>query len=175
MKHILFIGDSLVEFFDWQKRFPGHTIANLGIAGETVEGLYSRIRKIIRQFPSPDLVLIMTGINNVATEDIGFLGSYRKIVEALSSAYPHARIVLHALLPTLLPWIPKEIIREVNRSVHKIAQETNTEVLDLHNRFVDPQGNPIKDYLLPDGVHLSEKGYARWAEVLTRIIDKSET
>jgi lysophospholipase L1-like esterase len=175
MKHILFIGDSLVEFFDWQKRFSGHTIANLGIAGETVEGLCSRIGKIIRKFPSPDLILIMTGINNVAMEDLGFLDSYRKVVEALSSAYPHTRIVLHTLLPTLLPWIPKETIREVNRSVHKIAQEMNTEVLDLYNRFVDPQGNPIKDYLLPDGVHLSEKGYARWAEVLTRIIDKSET
>jgi lysophospholipase L1-like esterase len=175
MKHILFIGDSLVEFFDWQKRFSGHTIANLGIAGETVEGLYSRIRKIIRKFPSPDLILIMTGINNVAMEDLGFLDSYRKVVEALSSAYPHTRIVLHTLLPTLLPWIPKETIREMNRLLHKIAQEMHTEVLDLHNRFVDPQGNPIKDYLLPDGVHLSEKGYARWAEVLTRIIDKSET
>ncbi|HUO76350.1 MAG TPA: GDSL-type esterase/lipase family protein [Thermodesulfovibrionales bacterium] len=175
MKHILFIGDSLVEFFDWQQRFSGHTIANLGIAGETVEGLYSRIGKIIRKFPSPDLILIMTGINNVAMEDLGFLDSYRKVVEALSSAYPRTRIVLHTLLPTLLPWIPKETIREMNRLLHKIAQETHTEVLDLYNRFVDPQGNPIKDYLLPDGVHLSEKGYARWVEVLTRIIDKSET
>ena len=175
MTNILFIGDSLVEFFDWQKRFPGHTIANLGTAGETVEGLHSRIGKIIREYPSPDLVLIMTGINNVAMEDLGFLDSYQGIVEALSSAYPHARIVLHTLLPTLLSWIPKATLREVNRSVHKIAQETNTEVLDLHPVFVDPQGNPIKDYLLPDGVHLSEKGYARWAEVLTRILDKSET
>jgi lysophospholipase L1-like esterase len=175
MKHILFIGDSLVEFFDWQGRFPGHTVANLGIAGETVEGLHSRIGKIIRQFPSPDLVLIMTGINNVAMEDIGFLGPYREIVDALSSAYPHTRIVLHTLLPTLLPWIPKERIQEVNRSLHKIAQETRTEVLDLHNMFVDPQGNPVRDYLLPDGVHLAEKGYSRWAEILSLIIHESET
>jgi lysophospholipase L1-like esterase len=174
MKNILFIGDSLVEFFDWQGRFPGHTIANLGIAGETVEGLHGRIGKIIRQFPSPDLVLIMTGINNVAMEDIGFLHSYQEIVKALSSAYPHARIVLHTLLPTLLPWVPDERIQEVNRSLHKIAQETCTEFLDLYNSFLDPQGNPLKDYLLPDGVHLSAKGYAHWAEALAPIIHKSE-
>jgi len=175
MTNILFIGDSLVEFFDWQGRFPGHTIANLGIAGETVEGLHSRIGKIIRKYPSPDLVLIMTGINNVAMEDLGLLDSYRGIIKALSSAYPHARIVLHTLLPTLLPWIPKERIQDVNGSLREIAHEMNTELLDLYPVFVSPQGNPIKDYLLPDGVHLSEKGYARWTEVLTRIIDKSET
>jgi len=174
MKNILFIGDSLVEFFDWQGRFPGYTIANLGVAGETVEGLHSRIEKIISKYPSPDLVLIMTGINNVAMEDLGFFDSYRGIIKALSSAYPHTRIVLHALLPTLLPWISNERIQEVNHSLHKIAQETRTEFLNLHSGFVDPQGNPIRDYLLPDGVHLSEKGYARWAEVLARIIHESE-
>ena len=166
MKNILFIGDSLVEFFDWQKRFPGYTIANLGIAGETVEGLLSRIARITGQFSSPDLILIMTGINNVAMEDLGFLDTYRKIVKALSSAYPHTRIILHTLLPTSLPWIPNETIREVNRSLHTIAQETRAEVLDLYSRFVDPRGEPVRDYLLPDGVHLSGKGYARWAEVL---------
>lgn len=175
MKHILFIGDSLVEFFDWQGRFPGHTIANLGIAGETVEGLYSRIGKIIRQYPSPDLVLIMTGINNVAMEDLGFIDSYRGILKALSSAYPRTRIVFHTLLPTLLPWIPRERIQEVNRSLHKIAQEMHIELLHLYTIFIDLQGNPIRDYLLPDGVHLSENGYSRWAEVLARLIYKNET
>lgn len=175
MTNILFIGDSLVEFFDWQGRFPGYTIANLGIAGETVEGLHSRIARITRKYPSPDLVLIMTGINNVAMEDFGFFKSYRGIVEALSSAYPDARIVLHTLLPTLLSWIPNQRIQEVNRSLHEIAHEMNTEFLDLNSIFIDPQGNPIKDYLFPDGVHLSEKGYLRWAEVLTQIIDRSET
>jgi lysophospholipase L1-like esterase len=171
MKNVLFIGDSLVEFFDWQGRFPGYTIANLGIAGETVEGLHARIGKIIRQYPSPNLLLIMTGINNVATEDLGFLDSYRGIVEALSSAYPHARIVLHSLLPTLLPWVPNERIQEVNLSLHTISRAMNVEFLDLYPVFIDPQGNPVRDYLLPDGVHLSEKGYSRWAEVLVRIID----
>jgi len=43
-KTILFIGDSLTEFFDWQKRFPGHKVVNLGSAGETVETLFDLAR-----------------------------------------------------------------------------------------------------------------------------------
>ncbi|HXX80762.1 MAG TPA: GDSL-type esterase/lipase family protein [Thermodesulfovibrionales bacterium] len=175
MKNILFIGDSLVELFDWQGRFPEYTIANLGISGETVEGLRARIGKIISKYASPDLVLIMTGINNVAMEEPGFFDSYRGTVKALSSAYPHARIVLHSLLPTLLPWVPNERIQEVNHSLREIAQEMKTEYLDLYSTFVDPQGNPVRNYLLPDGVHLSDKGYSRWAGVLAMIIHKRET
>jgi hypothetical protein len=37
--NILFLGHSLIEFFDWQKRFPDHLAVNLGKAGESVEGL----------------------------------------------------------------------------------------------------------------------------------------
>ena len=38
-KRFLFIGDSLVEFFNWQERFPDKKVYNFGSAGETAEGL----------------------------------------------------------------------------------------------------------------------------------------
>ena len=41
---MLFIGHSLVEFFDWQVRFPGHRAANLGVAGESVADIRSRAK-----------------------------------------------------------------------------------------------------------------------------------
>lgn len=170
MKKILFIGDSLIEFFDWQSRFPGHTIVNLGRAGETVEGLFSRVGGIIMKHPSPDIVFIMTGINNVAMEDVGFLGSYRKLLEGLSVSYPHAGIFIHSLLPTLLPWISNASVEEVNRSLAKTAREKGVNFIDLYRRFIDEKGGPVKAYLLPDGVHLSDAGYAVWAEEVEKII-----
>jgi lysophospholipase L1-like esterase len=170
MKKILFIGDSLIEFFDWESRFPGHTIANLGRAGETVEGLLSRIQGIIMKYPAPDLAFIMTGINNVAMEDFGFLDSYRAVIQALAAAYAKARIFIHSLLPTTLEWLTDDSIREVNLSLLKIASEKGVDFIDLYQRFVDRDGTPREDYLLSDGVHLSDKGYAVWAEELERII-----
>jgi lysophospholipase L1-like esterase len=170
MKKILFIGDSLVEFFDWNARFPGHDIANLGRAGETVEGLLSRLGGMIRKHFSPDLIFIMTGINNVAMEDFDFLGSYRKILEELSASYPQSRIFIHSLLPTLLPWVGNSSIQEVNRSLAQMAEENGAGYIDLYRRFVDEKGVPVKDYLRPDGVHLSEEGYAVWAEALKGMV-----
>ena len=65
----LFIGDSLIEFFNWQKRFPDRKILNCGNAGETAEGLLARLPNVIQQVPPPALVMIMTGINNVAIHE----------------------------------------------------------------------------------------------------------
>ena len=72
-RQFLFIGDSLIEFFSWQKRFPAEHVYNFGSAGETAEGLLSRLPGIIARTESPDLVMIMTGTNNIAMEDYGFL------------------------------------------------------------------------------------------------------
>lgn len=168
-KTILFLGHSLIEFFDWQQRFPEHRVYNLGRAGETVEGLLSRTGGIIEKHPPPDLIFIMTGLNNVAMEDFDFLDSFREIIGKLSVAYPESRIFINSLLPTMLEEIPDESIRRVNRSLKVIAGETGAEFLDIYSTFT---AKGVEDCLLPDGVHLNNKGYALWAEAVERLIRK---
>jgi hypothetical protein len=40
---ILLLGHSLIEFGDWKRLLPGHTVASLGRAGETTAGLLGRL------------------------------------------------------------------------------------------------------------------------------------
>lgn len=172
-KRILFIGDSLTEFFDWQTRFPDHEVVNLGVAGETVEGLLFRAGEIIVRFSSPDLIFLMTGINNIAMEDLDFLDSYGKIVERLSAAYPGAHLFVQSILPVLLPWIGDESVPAVNRSLKELADEKGAEYLDVYRFFVGADGRAVKEYLLPDGVHLSDKGYTVWAKAVESLVDET--
>lgn len=168
--NILFLGDSLIEFFDWQERFPGHGIANLGVAGESVEGLSSRLDWIVRNHPSADLMFIMTGINNVAMEDLDIFDAYREILKKLKAAYPGAGIYINSLLPALVEFIPDEAIQRVNSSLRNLAGETGSKYLNVYALFVDEKGQPRKDYLLDDGIHLSDRGYAVWSRALESVI-----
>ncbi len=168
--NILFIGHSLIEFFDWQERFPAHKVVNLGVAGETVEGLLARVDTIINKHPSADLVVIMTGLNNIAMDDFRFVRPCGKIIEKLSVAYPSARIVLTSILPTALEFIANESIRAVNASMRDLAADLGIEFMDIYDLFVDGDGKTLSGLLLDDGVHLSNKGYAAWSEALERTI-----
>lgn len=168
---ILFIGHSLVEFFDWQNRFPLHTIANLGVAGETVVGLLSRIGSVIASNPYADLIFVMTGLNDVAMEDFGFISSYKEIIRKLTFAYPDARIYIHSLLPTNVEFITDRSIQEVNNALRELAVNTGVEYLNIYKIFIDEKGSVHREYLLNDGVHLSDKGYAAWAGALDDIIN----
>jgi len=165
----LFMGDSLIEFFNWQERFPGRKIFNCGIAGETAEGLLTRLPNIIARVQSPDLVMIMTGINNVAMEDYGFLFTYGKIISRLRETYGQAAIVITSLLPVDLFFLGDAIPR-VNMKLKDIAQKNKILYLDLYPLFIDENSRAIPSCFEADGVHLSAEGYEVWARALENII-----
>lgn len=164
-KQFLFIGDSLIEFFNWQNRFPDAQVYNFGSAGETAEGLFARLPEITRRVASPDLVILMTGTNNIAMEDYGFLITYEKIIDHLQKTYTQTTIVMTSLLPMELFFLGNAVSR-VNKSFKKIARHKNIVFLDLYPLFLGKDSRAIEAYYGPDGVHLSEKGYEVWAKAL---------
>jgi len=164
LKNIVFIGDSLTEWYNWQKRFPEHRITNLGIAGEPVESLLDRRDRIRASIDDPDFIFLMTGINNISIEQYDIIGHYREIVRTLTTWYKKSKVVIQSILPVALEWISNNAIRDTNRHLEQIARQFGVEFLDVYSLFVDSKGNPIIEYLQDDGVHLSSKGYEVWAQ-----------
>jgi len=170
----LFIGDSLIAMGDWQEMFPGVFVDCRGVAGETVAGLLARLESIIADIDPPDLVFIMTGINDVAMEDFAFMDSYGKVIELLAVRYPQARIVVNSLLPVQLPWLSAEVVPKVNTMLRRLAERMAVVFLDIYRNFTDDEGRPVGQYYLGDGVHLSAQGYRVWAEALSGFRDDDE-
>jgi lysophospholipase L1-like esterase len=163
MSHLVFIGDSLTQWCDWERRFPEHAVTNLGISGETVEGLLARRESVRARLDRPDFIFLMTGINNLANERPDILAPYREIVRNLTTWYTHATVVVQSILPVGLTWIGNDAIKDVNRRIERIACTLDAHYLDIYSHFLDEEGNPKRGYLSEDGVHLANKGYDVWA------------
>ena len=168
-RQFLFMGDSLIEFYNWQNRFPGERVYNFGAAGETAEGLLSRLPSIISRVRSPDLVMIMTGTNNIAMEDYGFLFTYEKIIGLLQKNFTQATIVMTSLLPMELFFLGDAVPR-VNQRLKALARAWNIVYLDLYPLFLGEDARAIPAYYEADGVHLSGKGYDVWTRSLEEIV-----
>ncbi len=169
----VFIGDSLVEFCDWHNRFPEAEVLNLGMAGETVEGLFARLQSMIERWPLPDRVFIMSGINNVGMEHYDFAGTYESIIELVARKFPKTEIIANSLLPARLPWISDKIIPQLNQTLRESVLDKGAEFLDCYDRFLTEMGETDEKYFLPDGVHLSSRGYDIWAGAIADYVQKS--
>lgn len=167
MANLVFIGDSLIEYFDWADRFAEHRVSNLGRSGETVEELLARLPAVAQRPGEPDFIFIMSGTNNVAMEDGGFLAPYREIIGRLQTAFPAARIVIHSLPPIILPWFNPALVDQANAQIRKLARETGVGFIDLNATFEQAGAGHC---LVADGVHISDHGYHLWSTAVGEAI-----
>jgi lysophospholipase L1-like esterase len=165
---LLLAGDSYIDFFDWQKRFPEKTIAAFGVPGETVEGLLGRVPAIIKKVPNAERVLLMTGTNNIGMEDYNFLPAYGKIIDAIHDVNSQAMVTVNSLFPVQLPWLSPDAIPRLNVALRHFAEEREVQYLEGYNLLVDEKGSPRRECFLMDNVHLSAEGYAVWSEAVAR-------
>lgn len=161
---LVLLGDSLVGFFDWQARFPGHVVVNLGMAGDTVRDLLGRLPQIKRQAARPAWFCLMIGTNDVAMEEYGFLPDYEAIIAWLAESYPAAAIHLTSLLPIKLPWLADSAIPRLNEQLRALAARRGAAYIDACAAFL--QAASRHALFLEDGVHLSLAGYETWAAAI---------
>ncbi|WP_295220445.1 GDSL-type esterase/lipase family protein [uncultured Chryseobacterium sp.] len=203
MKYGLFFGDSITYgeydgvFGGWvdilkryalQKYNEGSKkliLYNLGIGGETTEGLVKRISHEMeaRNSAEGNIVFIGYGANDMAvkngTQTVEPERFKANIITAVQKAKSYAEaIYLISILPVSanIDGIAvasgkrrntAQILR-YNRILQEIAGEYNLNYLDFYSGFVAD-----KELLLSrDGVHPNEKGYGIMAEMAIPIIEK---
>ncbi len=166
---LLFLGDSLIEYCDWQGLFPAHAVRNAGLAGETLEGLLSRLPGLLAPGEKPEKCFLMIGTNNLLGEDYFFLPAYGELLDSLTALAPGAETVCTSLLPMPLPWLAPNAVARINDLLRALASARGAGYLDLHSLFSKgPQ--PAAACFEADGVHLSREGYALWARAIADLL-----
>lgn len=169
---LLMLGDSLVEWGDWEELLPTIQVINRGIAGEHVEELAARLAAEIETAPDPDHILIMAGTNNLLMGNHFFPAIFRSMLPRLSSICPDSVITLNSIMPMNLPGLAIEIA-ETNKELQAVADQADCLFLDMVPPYTE-QCLPItRPCFLADGFHLSTLGYQVWADEISRHLAKS--
>ena len=158
---------------------------NLGIGGETTEGLVKRIPHEMKARNSSDgnIVFIAYGANDLAVKDGQQMVSSKQFRANIETAVQDAKIYSKDIyLISILP-ISENIDSKIsntgkirtnkdvllyNEILKDIAAENSLNYVDFHSAFIDQ-----KEILLSkDGVHPNENGYKMMAEIAIPIIEK---
>jgi len=164
-KVLYLIGDSMIEYGEWDRLLPGFTPVNLGRSGETAVETLWRLDGIAARSDTPDAVIFMTGTNNVTMEEFAFFQVYDDIVAKSRELWPEARIIINSLLPMNLSFLAPDAVSRVNENLAAAAKRLGVEYLDAFTPLSDGKG-AAADGVLADEVHITEEGYRRWAAAI---------
>lgn len=176
---LLFLGDSITAWWFsgngegkgaievWNHYYAPRNAANFGIPGDRVENLLWRIENGEIERIKPKTVVVLIGTNNVlidtpaeVAEGIG------KVVKRLRTKLPESKILLLGIFPrSARPDMARERNRAVNERIAKLGDGRFVFYQDLESKFVEPDGS-IRREIMPDALHLSQKGYQIWAEAM---------
>lgn len=168
---IVFLGNSITDFTDWNELLQLPEARNRGISGDITFGVLERLDEVTEGRPAKVFVLI--GINDISRNipDSVIIDNYKKIIQRIKNASPKTRIYFNTLLPVNNSFGDRahfnkdEHILFVNEELKKLGQTENITIIDIHPLFLDANRKLEKQYTY-DGLHLNAAGYQRWAGIL---------
>jgi lysophospholipase L1-like esterase len=160
MEQVLLLGDSLIEYGDWDRLLPGYRTCNRGRAGETAGELAGRLGMELDLEEDPAHILILSGTNDLLMGDDSFPAVFETMLPRLRQLCPGTALTVLGLAPMNLPGLAPDRICRANRALSFAAVKAGCSFLDPSPEFAlycRPMGNPC---FLMDGVHFSPHGYA---------------
>ena len=166
---LVFLGDSLTAGQDWQKHFPDFTVHNLGVNGDTTDGVKARLDEVVAL--DPGIVVVLIGTN-----DLGKRRSVEHIVQnietilaMLRQELPDTEILLQSVMPRGHEYATE--IRDINRHIWQFASSVRTHYLDLWPALALGDGE-LNPQFTTDRLHLTPEGYEAWLSELEPAVER---
>ena len=162
----LFLGDFFIANYDWQKRMPFFQVYSCGVMDEKVNGLLSRLPEIESKVQKPDIILIMSGMNNVVEHDYTFVNQLRRIVIRLTNGFPETEIIVNGLPLARIPVVVDNAIHHLNFNIKAMAVQMGSCYRDNFDIMAEKGESIFKQ----DGINLTSKAYDRWARSILEYV-----
>ena len=173
---IIFIGDSIVEYFPLHELLQSpKTLVNRGTRGYKTDLLLENLdAHLFGQ--ALDKVFLLIGTNDIGKEmaQAETLANLEAVIQEISRDYPLAQIQLLSVLPvneqeqykgTVYIRTNKKI-QALNRAYQELAQAYyQVSYVDVYSSLLDEVGQLAEAYTT-DGLHLSVAGYRILAQAL---------
>jgi len=182
-KRVVFLGDSITEYWKLPNYFPGKPYINRGVDGQTTPEMLVRFRQDVIHL-HPKVVVILAGTNDIAgvtgptfNEDIE--ANYASMAE-LARAH-RIRMVFASVLPVhnythdaeeSFALRPRARILALNKWLKDYCAKNRLVYLDYFSALVDERGM-LQRALADDGLHPTDAGYRIMASLAEKAIQKA--
>ncbi|MBR4830311.1 MAG: hypothetical protein IKZ96_00900 [Bacilli bacterium] len=180
-ENIVFLGDSITEFYDLDKYYDDYYHVQSGHSGDKtyqiLDNMYERVYRY-----NPSKVFIMLGINNLVYDGASaeeVTNDIKEICEKIKDRNKYTEIYIESISPYSNVWKnehdnnarsaeevnPKVV--EANKILKKYAKDNNYTYIDIYDELANEEGIFDSKYT-DDGLHPNDEGYKHITEKLTK-------
>ncbi len=180
---VVFLGDSITDYWKLPDYFPGKPYINRGVDGQTTPEMLVRFRQDVIAL-HPKVLVVLAGTNDIAgvtgptlNEDIE--ANYASMAD-LARAHG-IRVVFASILPVhnythdaeeSFALRPRDRILALNKWLKDYCAQNRFVYLDYFSALVDDRGM-LKRTLADDGLHPTDAGYKIMASLAEKAIQKA--
>ena len=180
---VVFLGDSITDYWKLPDYFSGKPYINRGIDGQTTPEMLVRFRQDVIGL-HPKVLVVLAGTNDIAgvtgrTSNEDIEANYASMAE-LARAH-RIRVVFASVLPVhnythdaeeSFALRPRDRILALNRWLKDYCAKNGFVYLDYFNALVDERGM-VKRGLSDDGLHPTDAGYKIMAPLAEKAIQEA--
>ena len=180
---VVFLGDSITDYWKLSDYFPGKPYINRGIDGQTTPEMLVRFRQDVIAL-QPKVLVVLAGTNDIAgvtgrTSNQDIQANYASMAE-LARAH-HIGVVFASVLPVhnythdaeeSFALRPRDRILALNKWLKAYCAKNHFVYLDYFSALVDERGM-LKRSLADDGLHPNDVGYKIMAPLAEKAIQKA--
>ena len=178
--NIVFLGDSIMDWYPISDIYGTLPIVKSGIAGYETDDILSRLDDMVYKY-NPTKVFLLIGTNDLKTDEDKTKETANNIIEIMNNIKakrPMTKLYFQSIYPVNRNMSGAEEryndeIKDVNRIVKEYCDKNNVTYINMFDELTDDKGN-FKESLTRDGLHPNDLGYARISQVLLRYIYEKE-
>ncbi len=170
---VLFVGSSSMRLWtNMRESFPNLKVINRGFGGSRLEDVNHYFDQIVAPY-KPKTIVLYAGENDVndgiAPEKVA--ENYREFSKMVQAKLPKTKIFYVSLKPSPSRWKLADNFRKTNDLIKaEIAKDKNAKFVDVWTAMLNKKGEPMPEIFVGDNLHMNEKGYAIWTEILRKYL-----
>ncbi len=169
---MVFYGSSSIRLWgsleeDFKEYFP----LNIGFGGSTLAACGWFFERVFANL-NPHSIIVYAGDNDLGDgrnpEEVVLF--FNQLIQFVRNRFGNIPLGFISIKPSITRWDIADKIRQTNQLIKDLIEKTggNTHFINIYDSMTDSTGYPKHDLLKPDGLHINEKGYQVWKEIIIK-------
>ena len=173
---ILFAGSSSIRFWtSLEKDMAPYHVIQRGYGGAKLSDFAVYTARIFNPHQCKAIVLFVANDITGSQEDktpAEVASLFRNVLKTIRKVHPTTPVFWIAVTPTASRWKVWPDIQKVNKLIKDICgKQKNTYFIVTDFAFLNENGMPRDELFRDDKLHLTEKGYSIWKEIIRKELD----